>query len=208
VSVAIQPGHVILSASLVYLVGVISPGPNFVLMVATAGRSRPAALATAVGFALAAMTWAGTTALGLALLLSRIGWAHAAIQVAGGSYLAYLGVRLLIRSRQTEATADVQGSSRMTNSLLRGFVTNITNPKSAAFFTSIFASIVPAAAPAWVLAALICSIGAVSLCWHSFLAVSLSSPVVRAGFQRWRSTIDAIFGIALVALGVRIATSR
>lgn len=115
----------------------------------------------------------------------------------------YLGFRLLAR-RGTHVGAPGSGAPTVEgHALWRGFVTNITNPKSAAFFTSIFASIVPPGQPAAVLLALACCIGAVSLGWHCLLAWAFSTAPIRSAFKRRRSACEAVCGALLLGVGAR-----
>jgi threonine efflux protein len=65
---------VLLTLAAVHFVGMLVPGPNVVAVSHTAvARSRPAAIAVALGVVTAASIWAATAQAGLALLLSSVG---------------------------------------------------------------------------------------------------------------------------------------
>ncbi|MGB7755931.1 MAG: LysE family transporter [Salinisphaera sp.] len=87
-------------------------------------------------------------------------------------------------------------------SFKRGFLIGITNPKSAVFFGSLFATILPAHAPDWVYGATIALAAGTAFGW--FMAVALAFSLGRA--QRWyarvRRAIDTVMG---ALLGLRLA---
>ena len=94
---------------------VISPGATLAVVVETAlGYGRRAALLTVVGIGLGNATLAAATALGLSAAIDRWPSALGGVRLAGGIYLAYLGVRgvwrALSSSRRIAETAMVPGT--------------------------------------------------------------------------------------------------
>lgn len=193
----------------VFLLGVISPGPNFVLVTTVAARSRAAAISVAAGFCLAALTWSAMSAAGLAVVLSKVGWAYTALRLVGAAYLVYLGIQLLFGSRQKSTHPKEVPRVRAGLAALRsGYLTNIANPKSAVFFTSVFATMLPADAPAWLFATTVTMTGIISLSWYVFVAVLFSTKIVQSRYRRIARGLDRATGVVLIALGVRMAASR
>lgn len=115
--------HLALLASLlaVDLLAAMSPGPNFVLVVA--------------GFACANLGWCLAVVLGLAVLLELAPSLYTALKILGGAYLIYLGVALW-RSKRPETIEP--GRLTMRRAFMRGLLTNLTNPKSLVYFASVF----------------------------------------------------------------------
>src|SRR5664279_4023708 len=76
-------------------VGVVSPGPSFVLIARIAvAVSRRDALAASVGMGVGGVVFAGLALLGLRALLGAVGGLYLFLKLAGGLYLVYLGVSL------------------------------------------------------------------------------------------------------------------
>jgi threonine/homoserine/homoserine lactone efflux protein len=85
-----------------------------------------------------------------------------------------------------------------------GFLTEITNPKSIAFFLGLFTVAIPATVPLpWKLAILPIG-GAMQVGWYTTIAFALSSGPIRAVYERWRRMLDRVLDALLVVLGVRI----
>lgn len=162
----------------------------------------------ALGISAAIVAWSALTICGLALILAKFDGLYEIIRLAGGAYLVYLGIRLMIASRRP-SNASHQVAIRTTDgSFRRGFFIGITNPKSAAFFSSLFATVLPASAPVWVYVVTVLIAGFVSTGWFSLLAVMFSVGTVQRVYQRARRWIDAAMGATLTAIGVRLALSR
>ena len=78
----------------VLVVGILSPGPSFLLVARTAmAISRTAAIASAVGMAAGASLLATAALLGLNVLFEQIPGAFLALKVIGGVYLLYLAYK-------------------------------------------------------------------------------------------------------------------
>lgn len=90
----------------------------------------------------------------------------------------------------------------------RGLMVGLTNPKAAAFFGSLFVTVLPAHAPLWVLAATIGIVASISLGWFSTLAILFSTQRVQHGYNRLGKPIDAVMGTLLISLGAKLAMGR
>jgi threonine efflux protein len=84
----------------------------------------------------------------------------------------------------------------------------MTNPKSIAFYGSIFALVVPSHAPFWVYAAIVFISGCLSAVWYCSLALLFSRAAMRRASLRFKSVIETTMGLFLVGLGGRLLASR
>ncbi|HEU0026823.1 MAG TPA: LysE family transporter [Ktedonobacterales bacterium] len=110
-----------------------------------------------------------------------------------------------LQGRETGATREARWG-RLPSWLI-GFLTNISNPKALAFFSSIFALLLPARPPFWLDVAILAGMVGISAGWFSLVALLFSlAPVARA-YRRAQRWIDAITGGIFVALGLRLATN-
>lgn len=163
----------------------------------------------ALGISAAIAAWSAVTIAGLALILAKVDGLYEIIRLAGAAYLIYLGLHLLIAARRPGNTSHGITTRVMTDgSFKRGFFIGITNPKSAAFFSSLFATMLPASAPVWVYVVTVLIAGIVSSGWFSILAVMFSAGKVQRLYQGARRWIDAAMGVVLAGIGIRLALSR
>lgn len=191
----------LLTIWLLHAAALLSPGANVLLVsqLAASDRGRSAVFA-ALGVTLGALLWASFAVLGVHAVFEAFPGLRLGLQVLGGVYLLYLAVRLW-RSRSAELIESAVVVSGSTAFRL-GFLTNITNPKSALFFGSVFAASFPAAPGFALQVSAVAMIVVNALCWHTLLAYLFSRPRVRAGYARSRRTANRLASALLGALGV------
>ncbi|GAB3148460.1 LysE family translocator [Amycolatopsis sp. NPDC004378] len=194
---------------LAYLPAAISPGPNFVLIAHTAAAgTRRAAVAVALGVVAAGGALAAVAVFGLGTVLAGAPWLATALRVVCGGYLAWLGVRLWWRARAPEEPGDDGTPDRRPAALFRrGVVSNLTNPKAAAFFGSVLTATLPPAEPAAVKAAAVGLIVVASTGWHLSVALLFSSPATQRWYARAKPALNRVVGTVLVVLGVALAVT-
>ncbi len=193
---------------------VIIPGPNFVAIVhhATA-RSRRDGLQVALGVATGTALWVTFSMVGLGVLFAHFSWLMEAIRMVGALYLTYLGLRIIWNSRRgrtiTEVSRAGEGSEVKHGSAWRaGFLTDISNPKAAAFFGSLFAVFLPAHSPLWLQVTSIVVVVMITISWYSMVAYLFSLAPVARFYRHLRRWVDLITGGILVALGIRLIISK
>ncbi|WP_269511120.1 LysE family translocator [Burkholderia sp. IMCC1007] len=191
----------------VLLLSVASPGPNFVIVTSTAVMSRRAGVMTGLGLSAASGTWAAIAIAGLSLLVTHVAWVHTALRLAGAAYLIWLGLKMVLTARKPlPASAPLVSSDW--SAAKKGYVVSMTNPKSVAFYGSIFALMVPAHASAWLdLAVVVLSIG-ISGAWYCTMALLASHPSVRGLLIRRKAVLDTTAGLLLMGLGGRMLAGR
>ncbi|EJZ60888.1 threonine efflux protein [Pseudomonas fluorescens R124] len=121
-----------LALAVVYLL----PGPDMILLLQTGARQgRGAALATAVGLAIARGCHVALAALGLAALFKAAPWTFDVVRLAGAAYLLWIGIQCLrstlLPDLNAAGVADVHGQWR--EAIRRGLLTNLLNPKALLF---------------------------------------------------------------------------
>lgn len=197
---------IIAAILLVDLLAPISPGPNYILTITAAvSKSRRTAFWTACGIATGSLVWAAAAAHGVSSVLEAAPLLAIGLKLVGSAYLVFLGVKLLM-SRGFELSSLQQASTVPgINGFLRGVLVNMSNPKSAAYYASVFAAFLNPDMPAWVLVFLIVAIAAMSLSWHTIVAVSFSATLVKARYISASKSIDRLCGGILVLLGLRLA---
>lgn len=123
--------HLLGAFVLAAVVLVVVPGPNIVFIVGTAlGHGRRAGIAAALGVELATLVHGLIAAAGLAAVVAAAPMALTVIRLAGAAYLAWLGIRTLLRL--ADKLEEVQRTGG--RSLIDGFWVNLLNPKVIIFF--------------------------------------------------------------------------
>lgn len=189
-------------------VGIVSPGPSFVLVsrIAVTG-SRLDGLAAALGMGLGGALF-GTLALaGLTALLQQVEWLYLVLKVAGGLYLVWIGLRIWLRAAQPLATpqeAAVARAGSAGKAFRIALITQVSNPKAAIVYGSVFAAFLPPAPLGWLLVALPPLLFLMEAGWYAIVALAFSSRGPRAAYLGWKTWIDRVAGGVMALLGLRL----
>jgi len=198
----------------VFVLMIVSPGPNFILVVNTSlADSRRAGVLTALGVAIGSGLFALAGLLGLILLINSLPHFASVVRLAGGGYLAWLGIGMLRQAlRRPAGTAVVAGSvarrSAGPAAVRRGLFTNLTNPKAWAFYFSLFTLVASPATPLWAKVFLNLSMFLISFGWYAGVALLLSDRRVQPHFLRLQPLIQGVLGALLLWLGGRLLLAR
>jgi threonine efflux protein len=186
----------------------ISPGPNFLFVSSTAMHlSRRAGIAAGLGVAAASITWSALTLSGLGLIISRSPEIYDALRLVGAVYLIWLGGKMAWKPggpvRSTAMTTEYGWTAAR-----KAWLVTMTNPKSMAYYGSVFAVLLPSHAPAWVYAAAVGVTSLISCIWYCGVAWLLSSEAPRHAFLKARPAMERVIGLFLVGLGIRMFVIR
>ncbi len=203
------------------LLVITTPGPDTAITIrsAMAGGLRGGAF-TALGVSTGLTIWALAAAAGITALLVASEPLFFALKLIGAAYLIYLGVMSLwsaFRAGGWKAMVQAGATKRRVRAIAAyrtGLISNLSNPKIAAFFTSVFPQFVPHGTadgaffgPAFgYIVFLGLTFAAITLVWLVFYSWGVER--IGAVLQRpkIRRTLDAVMGTILVALGIKLAT--
>ncbi len=121
-----------LALAVVYLL----PGPDMILLLQTGARQgKAAALATAIGLAIARGCHVALAALGLATLFKAAPWTFEVVRLAGAAYLLWLGIQCLRSNMLPNLNANGTAVAKLAwrAAIQRGLLTNLLNPKALLF---------------------------------------------------------------------------
>jgi threonine/homoserine/homoserine lactone efflux protein len=195
---------------------IVTPGPDTALTVRnTLGGGRPGGVGTAFGVAAGQAIWTLATSAGIAALLVASSSALGTLRLAGAVYLGWLGVSALWSAWIGAVDAGADGVAGRGPSLSpgvafrQGLVSNLANPKMAVFFTSLLPHFAPTGqAPFTGLTGLGLVFCLMTLAWLSVYATVIAragDALRRLGIRR---ALEAVTGLALLTLGVRLAFDR
>jgi len=192
--------------ALAHFVALLSPGPDFFLLVGYAARYRmrgSAGLCVGIAF--------GN---GLYVLLAMIGWGilrqlpllFTVIELLGALYLLWIG-SLLVRSRpQTLTGTDAQSTCPgFGKQLLLGLGSSLLNPKNALFYLALMTALL---CPSVTLLQQTMSgiwMTSVVLCWDLLIVMFIGLPQIQRRLSRGILWVERIAGGVLIIFGCAIA---
>ena len=190
-----------------------TPGPDTAFIVGrSVAQGRAAGLVSALGISAGCCVHAVAAALGLSALLATSAAAFTLIKLAGGIYLMYLGLRMLLARAAADGLPAKATTARPLRTIFwQAMATNLLNPKVVLFFLSFFPQFVSPNATGKTLSFLILGVVFVlmSTGWNCSTALVSGTLARRAGSsQRARLWLERCVGAAFIALGARIAFAR
>lgn len=141
-------------------------------------------------------------------ILLQVEWLYLALRVLGGLYLVYLGF-LIWRGAVEPLDVQDAGVARPSStfrSFALGLITHLSNPKTAIVYASIFAALLPASAPTWLLLSLPPLVLGLETSWYAVVAVAFSASTPRSAYLRLKASIDRAAGAVMGLLGVRLTS--
>ncbi len=192
--------------ALAHFVALLSPGPDFFLLVGYAVRYRMRGSAgLCVGIALGN---------GLYIMLAIIGWGilrqlpllFTVIELLGALYLLWIG-SLLIRSRpQTLTGADAQSTCPgFGKQLLLGLASSLLNPKNALFYLALMTALLGPSVTLLQQSVSGIWMTSVVLFWDLLIVMFIGLPQIQRRLTRGIVWVERIAGGVLVIFGCAIA---
>ncbi len=194
----------LLSIGLVQLLAVISPGPSFLITARTAvAQSRTDGVKVALGLGAGTILWAAAALLGLNVLFRALPPLFIAMKVLGALFLLWIAFQIF-RHAADPIALDGPKREAVADPFMKGFLTQISNPKVAVFFGSIFIAMLPADVPFWMTLALVAIVTFNEVWWYSVVALFFGSGRVRKFYIGAKKWIDRVTGLFLGGLGLRL----
>lgn len=195
----------LLTIGLVQLLAVISPGPSFLITARTAvAGSRLDGFKVALGLGAGTVIWSSAALLGLNIVFRSVPVLFIAMKIAGAVFLLWIAWQIFRHAAEPVALAAEEALGPADHPFVKGFLTQIANPKVAVFFGSIFIAMLPADVPLWMTLALIAIVTFNEVWWYSAVAFFFSSGPIRGFYLRAKIWIDRVTGLFLGALGLRL----
>ncbi|QKF82521.1 threonine transporter [Halarcobacter ebronensis] len=198
----------LLAIAVVFIFGSMSPGPSFILVAKTA-VSRPLneGIGISIGLALGAVFFTILAILGLYALFEAVPFLYALFKILGGLYLLYLAYQILKHSNEPlEMNMKLEKNSKgFLKALVFGFLTQISNPKTAIILGSIFAALLPKTMPEYGEILLCLLAFTIDAFWYCIVVFLLSTKKSQKVYLRFKKYIDRVAGSLLAVLGLKLA---
>jgi threonine/homoserine/homoserine lactone efflux protein len=189
---------------MVHLAAAMSPGPSFLITARTAvARSRADGVKVALGIGLGTIVWSSVALMGLNFLSQQYHWLFIFFRVAGALYLLWIACQIFWHAADP-VEMNWAGQEIENDPLLRGFLTQISNPKVAVFFGSIFVAMLPGEVPGWMVVMLIAIVTMNEILWYSVVSLFFGSSPVRRVYLVAKRWIDRVTGAFLGLLSLRL----
>jgi len=190
----------------------VTPGPDMAVVTKNAlAHGRRGVVLTTSGIGLALVVWVTATAIGLSALLRTSGGVLFALKLVGACYLAYLGIRALLDSRQRPADllAGVPAAARAGSVFRQGFLSAISNPKLGVFFVTFLPQFVlpgqPVLARLLELGVTFAVIGWIWMNVYGIFVTRLRDVITTPRVRQW---MQRVTGVVLLGFGARLALER
>ena len=190
----------------------VTPGPDMAVVTKNAlAHGRRGVLLTTSGIALALVAWVTATAVGLSALLRTSGDVLFALKLVGAFYLAYLGIRTLLESRQRPADllAGAPPAAPAHAVFRQGFLSAISNPKLGVFFVTFLPQFVlPGQAVLsrlLVLGVIFAVIGYLWMNLYGLFVTRLREVITGPRVRQW---MQRVTGVVLLGFSARLAVER
>ncbi len=188
--------------------GMISPGPDFFLVVKNAARYRRSlAMMTVFGVIMGVVTHMTYCVAGLAVVITATPWLFNLLKYAGAGYLIWIGIQAL-RSHgdsKLDVTNVVRQQTSYKNAFIQGYLCNLLNPKATLFFLSVFTQVLSIDSGMGEKLWYAFIIVILAVIWWPILVFLIQSAPVRRGLAKAQKVVDKVLGVVLIGLGIRVA---
>lgn len=198
--------YIVLAAALAF-----SPGPDVMFVVANGMQHKAkGAITSALGIAAGSFLHALLAAVGVSAVIAASPVAFEILKIAGALYLAWLGVQAIRSFLRNSGSAKLSQKIQEISAwqvFLRGFVTNILNPKVVVFYLALLPQFVSVelghvGLQVFLLGCIHNAIGLSFLIVVGLAAGKASGWIARTSLGRW---LDGIAGVFFLGLAARLA---
>ncbi|WP_446890291.1 LysE family transporter [Acinetobacter lwoffii] len=185
---------------LLHFVAQLSPGPDILLIAkSAASTTRQNALKVIAGISAGIVVWVVLTLAGFTVLIDQFPWIQQALMLLVGMFLAKMGWAMLkggvhsFKNRH-QTDDDTNGQMQAKNYFMLGLWTNLSNPKTLIYFSSVFSLALSSSASDYLKAQLAVIIPLQTFITFALLMLLISQPKIKTLYQRSGSYIDMISG--------------
>lgn len=203
----------------VHLGGLISPGPDFALVLKNSiardskSLSRKLACITALGLASGVLIHTLLSILGVSILIKNQPMLFTGLQLLGATYLLYLGYGALKSGWYRVKSGCITSLGVDTNKqqkvgiwqvYLTGLVTNLLNPKALVYFISLVSAFVVNSSSTSLKLSIAAELFLLTFIWFSLLAIFLSAKKMQEWIKQFEGYINIATGMLFSSVGVII----
>lgn len=193
----------LLTICALHFVAQLSPGPDVLLIAkSSASTTRSNTLKIILGISVGIVVWVVLTLLGFTVLMEQFPWIQQVLMLIGGIFLAKMGWAMLsggIKSLNKTFNLDSEqdtsvAENQSPNYFLLGLLTNLSNPKTLIYFSSVFSLALSSSATSSLKTQLAVIIPIQTFLVFTVFMMIMSMPTIKSLYQRSGSYIDLVSG--------------
>ena len=189
------------------LIGVLSPGPSFLMVTQTAlSKSRKQGIAVALGMGVGAAIFSFVAILGLHIVLETLPTLYRFLKILGGLYLLRLAHTFWRKTPSCSESNPKQEpvAQNISSSFLAGLLTQLSNPKTALVIGGIFAAFLPPNTSLTIYAALVLLAFIIDSGWYSVVAIVLSTPKAQKIYLTYGNQVGLFSALLMSLMGLKL----
>jgi threonine/homoserine/homoserine lactone efflux protein len=198
--------HVLTVLFIAQLIGALSPGPNTLIILQYAMHERRLGIIAATGIWPVGLSWAVISLAGLGALLALSPRVRIIMYLVCGSYLLWLGYKSLRSafSHAANKAAPVAMDYSAKAAFRAGFITNITNPKSMAYYAGVFAATDTSTLSLGEQIFAVTMMPTISFAWYCTLTYLVSHLALTQKIDDARHWLNGAAGIVMIGFGIKL----
>lgn len=195
---------------LIFLVALVSPGPDFLLVLKNSFSSTKASgMATALGIALGIGVHIFYSFVGIGIIISQSIILFQTIKYCGALYLFYLAYQLFRAGKTEFHVPQSHHNISYTKAFREGFLNSVLNPKTTVFFVSFFSQLVEKVQSQFLVQFFMgLVIVMTAFIWFTAISALLQISHIQKGFSQIQNGANKVFGGLLALLGLKIIMDR
>lgn len=200
------------TVALIHLLAVMSPGPDFVMVVRNAFKySTKTAVWSAIGLGLGIALHVLYSIVGIGILVSKSVIAFSIIKFLGAGYLIYIGwksLRTVSKTNNHELEIKKTVDISVFEALKLGFLTNALNPKATVFIVSLFSQFISSSTPLTIKILYGLEMSTVTMLWFTLVGIIVAHRSIKSRLIHSQTIIERISGAVLILFGLKLAFSK
>ena len=199
----------LLTICILHFVAQFTPGPDVLLIAkSSASTTRTNTLKIILGISVGILIWVVLTLLGFTVLITQFPWIQQVLMLIGGLFLAKMGWAMLkgglatLNQNFEIDTSQANQDSKSPNYFLLGLFTNLSNPKTLIYFSSVFSLALSSSASSDLKTQLAVIIPIQTFLVFALFMLIMSMPKIKAAYQRSGSYIDVLSGALFLIFAI------
>ena len=197
----------LLTICALHFVAQLTPGPDVLLIAkSSASTTRLNTLKIILGISAGIVVWVVLTLLGFTVLVEQFPWIQQVLMLIGGFFLARMGYGMLKEGLTSAQSPQLEGTLTLQNAqqkyFLLGLFTNLSNPKTLIYFSSVFSLALGSSANANLKSQLALIIPLQTFLVFSLFMFIMSTPKIKALYQRAGHSIDILSGALFLVFAI------
>lgn len=197
----------LLTICALHFVAQLTPGPDVLLIAkSSASTTRLNTLKIILGISAGIVVWVVLTLLGFTVLVKQFPWIQQILMLIGGFFLARMGWGMLKEGLTSAQSPQLEGTLTLSNGqqkyFLLGLFTNLSNPKTLIYFSSVFSLALGSSANANLKTQLAFIIPLQTFLVFSLFMFIMSTPKIKALYQRAGHSIDILSGALFLVFAI------